>query len=185
MTPNLLPPKEKEILFKDQLKRLVIILGCETFIFLLCLFLVLSSIKFYILGETSSQKFFLNQAEAQNKSSDFSIFKRIISISNQDIFRTEFFRAKQAYFSSAMDILLGVERPQGLYFTNLFLDNVQDKKIKVVITGTSSTRDSMLVYKKNIELEKRIKSIFFSPESWISPKDVNFNISFEISENEN
>lgn len=183
--PNLLPPEEKEILFKSQQKKLAVILGSEIFIFLLCLFFVAFSIKFFIMGETSSQKFFLQQAEAQDKSSDFSVFKEMMAKYNKDLLKIISFRQEQVHFSGATDILLRVQKPPGLYFSSLFLDNVEGKKIKAVITGVSGTRDDLLLYKKNLEAEKKIKNIFFSPDSWVSPKNANFNISLEIAGDEN
>lgn len=181
---NLLPPEEKEILLKEQLKRSVIILGSEITFLLVCLILILFSVKFYILGQSVSQKFYLEQLQLDAKFSELSGFKDIALQYNQYLARMDSFYQNQAYTSSALGVLLDIERPEGLYFTNLsFSDDPANKKVKIVISGQSGTRDNLMAFKKNIEAQSQVKNVSFSPESWISQKNVNFSINLEVPKN--
>jgi len=38
----------------------------------------------------------------------------------------------------------------------------------------------MLVYKEELEKQKNIKDIYFSPDSWINQTNVNFNITLKL-----
>lgn len=180
---NLLPPNEKKFLFQERKKRLFIVLSIELSVFLICVLLVLLAIEFYILGEANSQNFLLQQAQVQNQSSDFSNFKDIILNYNKKLILIDSFYKNRKFMNGALDILLGVRRPSGLYFTNLSLQSQQQsEKIKVNIAGTSATRDDLLLFKKNIEAERKIENINFSPESWISQKNINFNVTLDIAD---
>ena len=60
---NLLPPEEKEKLSSKRGEKLIAILVITVLVFLICLILILSSIKIYITAEANSQKIILEQAE--------------------------------------------------------------------------------------------------------------------------
>lgn len=179
---NLLPPEEKKFLLKEQQKRLLIVLSIEIAVFLVCLLLVLLAIQFYISGEVSYQSFFLQQVQIGNKSSDFSDSKKIILKYNKELVLIDAFYKEQKSMNSALDILLEVQRPDGLYFNNLSLQSEQQAdKIKVNIAGLSNTRDNLLILKNNIDEEKRIKNVSFSPGSWVNQKNINFDVALDIS----
>jgi hypothetical protein len=82
-----------------------------------------------------------------------------------------------------LKIISQIQRPAGLYFTDLSLER-QDSKIKVIISGFSKDRESVLTFKQNIESESKINNLSFSQESWIKPIDVNFHLTFEILKDE-
>jgi len=69
---NILPPKEKEYLRLEQAKKIVIILGFAAIVSLICLLLILLSIKYYILSAAGSQKFILQESEKMYQASDFA-----------------------------------------------------------------------------------------------------------------
>jgi Tfp pilus assembly protein PilN len=177
---NLLPLEEKQKLLSKKKEKLTMILGIIVLVFLVCLTLVLLSIKFYILAETDSQKNILEQTQKENQTPDSANFNGIIQKYNGILTQIDSFYKKEIYFNQALDIISSVESPAGLYLTNLSLKRDESGKIKVNVSGTSDTRDNLLLFKKNIEGDTEIKNSYFSPESWISPKNVNFSLSFEI-----
>lgn len=181
---NLLPPEEKEKLLLEQIKKLIIILGSAALIILVCLILILSSIKFYILAEVNSQKIILEQAEKKYQTPDLSTVENLVQKYNKTLLQLKSFYKEETYFSKALKTISEIQRPEGVYLTNLSLNRKENPaKIEVTVSGISDTRENLLLFKKNVEEEEKIKNSYFSPQSWISPKDVNFSLTFEIFNN--
>ena len=180
---NLLPPEEKEKLFLKKREKLIAILGITVLVSLVCLILILSSIKLYVVAEASSQKIILEQAEKKYQTPNFLNFKIIIQKYNKIIVQLRAFYEQKLYFSQALKIISNIQRPEGLYLTELSLNRDENKKIKVTAAGISDSRENLLLFKKNIEEDKKIENSYFSPENWTNPKNINFNLTFEISNN--
>ena len=178
---NLLPPKEKEYLFLERNRKLVIILGYITIISLICLALVLFSLKFYILGQLNRQKNILDITETKYQTSDFSFYNNLIKKYNTDLVKANTFYKKEIYFSDVIKTILDIQRPDGLFFNDMSIKySEEDNKIKTTISGISNTRDNLLIFKNNIENNNKIENIYFPPNSWIKTKNINFYITFEI-----
>lgn len=178
---NLLPPAEKKILALERRKRLSVILCFEFLTFLVCILLVLLAIEFYILGEIAEQNSLLYQVGDEKRSSEFLYFKDTLQDYNRKLILISSFLDEQRFSGNALRILLSVERPSGLSFTGLSMQP-KDKsdRMKVSISGISDTRDNLLIFKDNIESEKGIENANFSPECWISPKDIKFSLTLDI-----
>lgn len=182
---NLLPPKEREVIYSEQIKNLITVLGCMAMISLICFALILLSIKFYILSDVSSQKFIFQEAEKKYQSSIIASYKDIIQKYNIISPYVLSFYKKNLYFSDILNVISEIERPQGLYFTKLFLDGkTSENNVKISISGVSSTRENLLLFQKNLQQEPRFKNISFSTNSWISPVNANFNLNLEFPQND-
>lgn len=179
---NLLPQKEKEERSFEQAKKLEIILEAIVLISVVCLILVLLSVDFYILGESVSRKFILKQAESQYKTTDFLKYKNILQGYNKNIAKVDSFYKNEAPIGSAIKKVAEIERPAGVYFNSLSLNRGENNnRIQVSISGNSDTRDNLLIFKRNIEKEDGVSNSNFSPESWINPTAISFNLTFEIN----
>lgn len=178
---NLLPNFEKRLLAQERRKRLFIVLFSEFLVFLVCMVLVLLAIVFYGLTEVTSQNFLLEQAKNESQSSEFLYFENVMQDYNQKLVLVDSFYKNKKSLLGALNALLSAERPAGLYFSKFSLqaDN-QTGNIKVVITGASNTRENLIIFKNNIEAESKIKNIVFSPDSWIRQKDIIFNLTLNI-----
>lgn len=180
---NLLPPEQKQSLFLEQTRKLVIVLGSMAIISLLCLILVLLSVRLYAESEAFAQKTIFSSQESNFKTADASALKEKIQRYNSTISVVDSFYSNQATIANALKTVTQIEKPSALYFKNLSLvSNLAQKNVEVVLTGFSNNRDSLLVFKKNLELEKSVKEIIFSPESWISAEDVDFYVTFKVSQ---
>lgn len=178
---NLLPPSEKKFLAKERQKKLFIVLCFELFVFLICILLVMLAVEFYILGELSSQEFLLQQSELENKMPEFSRFENMIKDYNDKLVLAESFLNKQKLTGGALNILLNIKRPAGVYFTKFSMQtHEQSGRVKTVINGFSDTRDNLTVFKNNIESIKEIENINFSPEAWLNPKNISFSLTIDI-----
>jgi len=181
---NLLPIEEKERLALDRIKKLVVILGFAILAAVISLILVLLSVKFYILGEAVSQKFILEQAKNRYQTPDFLVYNSLLQGYNKDIVQIESFNKNKVQFSSAIRNILEAKRPAGVSFLDISLAKAKNfGKIEAKLFGASDTRDNLLLFKKSLEESASIQSPNFSPESWISPKDINFYLTFEVNGN--
>jgi hypothetical protein len=178
---NLLPSEEKEKILLKKKEKLITILGTTVLVSLICLILILASIKIYIASETDSLKIVLEQAEKEYQTPDFLNFKDIVQKYNKIVIQLENFYEQKLYFSQALETISNIQRPEGLYLTDLSFSKNENKKIKVTVAGISDSRENLLVFKKSIEETQKIENPYFSPETWTKPENINFNLSFEIS----
>jgi len=178
---NLLPQKEKQELLFLKNRNLVIVLGSITMIFLICLSLVLLSLKFYILQKVSLEKSILDDTESEYQTDNFLLLLESINQYNKSLSRADSFYKKQLYFSSALKEVAGIQRSQSLRFDSIVLEkNSEDDKIKANIYGISSNRDALLAFKENIEKQDGFVNVYIPPDNLVKPTNVNFNLSFEI-----
>lgn len=170
----------------DRIKSLVIILCTIVLVSLICLVLILLSVKFSVLSEASYQKSILEQAAAEYQFADSTKLKESIKKYNEIMPEVLSFYQKEIYFSEAAAIISEIPRPEGVYFTSVFLDGQKyEGEIEANISGISNTRDNLILFKKNIEIQKGVKNVFFSPESWINPTNIKFKLTFVIAQNGN
>jgi hypothetical protein len=181
---NLLPFEEKNRLILQKKEKMSIVIGLAVLISLICMILILLSIKFYIMSEADYQKSLLLQAEQQNQNKDGEILSGLTRLYNANLAQLASFYKKEIYFSSAVEIITNVEKPDGVKMLNFSIDRLPSGKIQMSVAGASDTRDNLLIFKQNIENEKKISDPKFSAESWISPKNANFSLTFQINENE-
>lgn len=177
---NLLPPKEKEELRLENNIKLVIVLGNIFIISLICLSLVLFSLKFYILTRVSSQDYELLEAEKKYKTPDFISLKQIIQQSNETIIKVDNFYKKDNHIWGTLETILELQRPSGVYFTSIVINRKkEDAKHKVSIYGASDNRDNLLIFKNNIERNEQIENLNFPASNWLKPNNIDFSLTFE------
>ncbi len=176
---NLLPPQEQEELLVLKNKKLVIILGTVIVTSLIGFTLVLLSLKFYVLENIRYHQSIIstlnNNAEAPNLSS----LKTTIQKYNTLFTSVEAFYKNEMYVSDALVSVLQISRPKGLYFTGLFAEKAENA-VSMSISGISDTRDSLLLFKQNLEDGKRLRNVYFPPDSWIKPTNINFYITLQV-----
>lgn len=178
---NLLPPSEQKELLVRKNEKLAIVLGSTFSISMVCLILVLFSLRFYILGEVVSQSIILDNIQKKYQTPNFLSLKGFIQKYNSALIKVDSFYKKEIYFSDALKTISNIQKPKGLYLTNVSVSKIkEDNKMVVAISGVSDTRNNLLIFKNNLEDEKKIKNIHFPPDYWTKPVDVNFNLTFEI-----
>ncbi len=179
---NLLPPAVKQKLALEHQKNVVIILGLTILIPLICLVLLLLSIKTYISAEVNYQKNTLEQSQKISQDPEFTEFGETIKRGNASLIQLKNFYKKQIYISNALHLISGIDRPENLYFTSLNLHQIEPLAFKVTISGFSQSREDLLVFQKNIQQKKEIENVVFLPESWINPNHTPFYLTFEIEQ---
>lgn len=174
---NLLGQKEKDELVLIRAKNLAIILGNVVLISLVCLALILLSVKFYILVRIAGQTdVSLGRADesAENLKYAMQKYNAIMPLALS-------FYENEVHYSDILDAISKIKRPEGLYFKSIFIDGQKDPgKIKAGIAGFSKTRESLLQFKNDFSGQEGIENIYFAPESWINSTNVSFSLTFDI-----
>lgn len=178
---NLLPPEEKSILFRRRTEKLVAVLSFVVLIPILCLIILLIASKFYVLSEIVHQTEILQEKKNRHSDSDSAVLGEAISNYNNLLSRAESLYKDRLYASQALKIILGAERPEGVYFKRISAKREERGKMSVEISGDSRDRDSLLLFKKNIENQSAISDVSLSPSSLVKQQNVNFTINFKVS----
>ncbi len=169
------------MLLAEKTKRMIAVLGVSIIIPLVCFILILLSIKLYIFAEVNSEKVVLDQIKNKYQTSDFLTFKNTIKKGNEALANASEFYQKEIYVTKILKTMSLISRPKSLYITDFSLNRDKNKKIKVIISGFSGSREDLITFKKNIDDTQVIENPSFSPESWVSPDNITFHLTFEIS----
>lgn len=175
---NLLPQKDKDELLLLRIKNLALVFSGIILIFLICLILVLLSMKFYLLTQVDYQKFLLETTQKKYETPEISNYKAIIKKYNDSLPLVLNFYKNEKYFSDVLAIISEIPRPNGLIFTSILLR----EQNKISISGTSNTRADTIVFQKSLESQPKIKNVSFSANSWINAVNNNFDITLEYGD---
>ena len=180
---NLLPQKEKQDLVFQKKLNLTIVLASITVVFFICLSLVLLSLDFYILQQSSSQDGALDDVKSKYQTAEFSTLLDSLKSYNLVLGKAYGFYKNQTYSTDILRTVFAVDRPEGVTFNNIVIDQkAVDKLVKVSISGLSLTRDDLILLKNSMEDQSNIKNVILPPGSLVKPSNVNFDITFEVDE---
>jgi len=169
---NLLPPQQKQKILQDEKYRLVLILGAVFLLFLICLSLVLLSLKIHIGAQVAPQEIIENPQTQQ--------FETKISLANKNLSKINTFYKNQPNLTKVLE-MVSVALPQNVNLTVFSLNPVakEENKFQVSLIGTSIDRETLFEFKKNLEEESVFEDVYFPPASWVDP--TNFTVTFKIS----
>jgi len=172
---NLLPPKYKEELKREENFNLLFILEILFLAFSISLTLVLFSIKFHLAGVVEEQKIFY---EGKNK--EFSQLKSVeseLNSINKTLVKVDSFYKEQFELT---DFLERISKflPPGIYLTSF---SYEEGEKKINLSGFSSTVKQLLEFKNILEKQSDFKEVVFPTTVWLQLKDIDFNISFKIN----
>lgn len=168
---NLLPPLQKEELFREQRYKLLLIWGLSIIIFLITLSLLLFSISTFISGKAQEEKIAI-PPELQDSE------KEITQI-NKSLRNLNSFYNKQPDFGELLERIYKM-LPPDVYLTSLSLNfSEKEESFSVSLQGFSPTRELLSQLKRNLESEPGFKDIDFPPLNWVKPDKIDFNLSFK------
>ncbi len=178
---NLLPDSFKEDLRKEyKLRRYIIIL-------LFISFVQLSSLVFLFPSwATSSYKEEAITAEvekmnqADNVSNSNSIRSSIRSL-NKDLSLFDSY-LKYTKAMPFFDVILS-KKTSSIRITNMTYSSVSTSTATINLQGFSSTRDSLVNFKKNLDDSKAFINVDLPISNYAKDKDINFSMSLTISQN--
>lgn len=180
---NLLPLTEKENLLLEKKKRIAIILWILVLFFLICLILILFSIKIYIQSQVESQRTLLVEAEKEFEQSEIQELRAKINSINSTLTKLDSFYQEKIYFSQVLEEI-SATLPQGMYLTGFSVIPPLNKEngIKVSLSGFAPTVEHLIELKNNLDEDPNFKETSFPPENWVNPEDIDFFITFKINE---
>jgi Tfp pilus assembly protein PilN len=177
---NLLPPQEKEILRQEEKYKSASILGILFLVFLICLILILFSIKISISGEVEAQKILLSQEEERFKGTQTQNLEEKIISSNQILSKLNSFYYSQISLTGVLE-KISRSLPSGVYLTTFnFSSGAPSGSGQISLSGFSPNREILLEFKKNLEKEENFQEIYFPPSNWVKPTDIDFLVTFQI-----
>ncbi len=187
---NLLPEKEKRVLSIEQIWRKVFLCLVFSLVFLAFLILILFFLRTYIYSEASSLKDIVLEKEAELGASEFQGFKKTIEGANQNFSRTKKFWQDQIFITPVFEKLSALTQ-ETIYFTSFSFKKIfQEKKTdgrkeeifaEIYISGWAQNRESLFLFKNNLEREGSFQEVNFSLESWVRPTNVNFSLSLRFN----
>jgi len=184
---NLLPEKEKKELIMDEIWQKIFVWLIFILIFFAFLIFILFSLKLYISAKSNSLANLISQKEKELKVSGFQDYKQTIEKANEDLFKIEKLRKKQILVSPIFERLSDLT-PDSIYFTDFSFqkDSRKEKSsskeeifAEIHISGWAETREDLFFFKNKLEAEENFKKVYFSPNSWVKPVNVEFSLSFE------
>lgn len=188
---NLLPKEDKRTLLVERNKKITVILCFLLSFFIVCLILILFSIKIYVNGQIDTKKIFLAESEKQLLQSEAQELEDKIKTANESFKKLNSFYSKSQYFSEVLQKISDIF-PSSFYATNISMRlNVSEvnedpnnlgsvlitkRNVLVNLSGFASTREELLIFKEN--LEKSFEDVLFPPSNWVDKKNINFYITF-------
>lgn len=178
---NLLPIKQKQRLLEEENFRLTLILGTLFLCFLICLSLILFLIKNYTLWDLEAEKILFQQKEktlSLNKDLEKEIKESNVFLSDLDSFYQE-----TTSITRLLETINSTLAPR-VYFTgfDFALPKIKGKnKPRISINGFCPDRETLLTFQENLKKEQSFSGVYFSPESWVAPENVDFDVSFRLN----
>lgn len=174
---NLLPLRYKVEIKEEENLRVVIILEFLFLVFLISLVLILFSIKIYLQNQVDSLKIITSQEEKVSQTSEIKGLRDKIIGANQSISELKSFYQNQI---SSVEILKKVSNalPALIYLETL---SWQPTSGQITISGFSPTRELLFALKNNLEAEKGFSGVYFPPDNWLEPRDIDFSANFKIN----
>jgi len=174
---NLLPLEQKEELKREEKWKLTLILGIIFLIFLLCLFLILLSIRINVSSELEAQKNLSALEEGRFKTPEIQQFQEQITLLNENLLGINSFYQDQSSLTKVLE-KISATIPSTIHLTRL---SWQKENFQVELSGRASLREDLFELKNNLEKEKDFKDVYFPPSDWIKPKDVDFYVTFKAT----
>ena len=178
---NLLPPEAKKDLKEEENWKLYLTLSFLIFVFFISFSLILLSVKNFISGESESQRILLEQGERELINPQLNNLQiNLVNFNNSFLKINKFY--KEQFNSAEILTQLSEIIPTGIRFTNLSISRSgkEMNEINFSISGFSSDRATLLIFKEKLEKEENFEDINFPPSNWANPIDIDFNINFKI-----
>jgi len=167
---NLLPPQQIKELKEEENLRIILNLFILALLFLFSFFLILLSIKFYLMSILESQKTFLEKEEKI-----LEVEKEIKNYNQTLVKINDFFEKKIFIFPKIEEFFEKI--PNDILLSELEVKIDKKGEIYFSITAFSKTRSSLLEFIKT--LKENYKEVSFSPEILLKEAEIDFSMSFK------
>jgi len=172
---NLLPENEKREFALSLIQKKVCFILSFILLALLFLMLLLYVLGLYVKSIVDDYKDLVLAQEQQFKEAAYHQTKEQILNTNQQLAMASRFWQDRAKMTAVLEKLSEVT-PASIYFTSF-----AESQEKVAVAGFAQTRDSLFNFKNDLEAEEMFSEVYFSPSSWVKPRDINFSLTFKIN----
>lgn len=173
---NLLPQEQKEELLKEEKLKIILVLGVVIMSVFISQILLLFLIKNYIAVDLEIQKIYSKERERELNVPALKELENKIKASDLVFAKLDSFYRSQIKTTAILE-KISQSLPEGLYLTSL---NFNSKSSQASLAGFTSSREKLLNLRENLEKEKAFGDIYFPPENWVTPVDINFNVVFKV-----
>jgi len=180
MPINLLPEQEKIYLKNEDILKKISIILLFVLIAVFFLIFIFFFLKLFFLAKIESSQKQIFQIEKELKSDLFQNFQKTIEEKNQDLFQIQTFRKKQIFIAPIFEKIFSLITPGSIYFTDFSFQKNFNGQIH--FSGWVRNRQELFYFKKDIESKKDFKEVYFSPDSWVKPTDIDFSLNFQTNE---
>ena len=141
---------------------------------MISLVLILFSVKTYTKSRVESIGVIAKVEEKNLQTSEIQELREKIISANQAILKLNLF------YRSRINLVETIENiskilPAGIKLTTL---SWQKKNSQIAVSGLALTREDLFELKKN--LEEKFTEIYFPPQNWIEPANINFQATFKL-----
>lgn len=173
---NILPAKEKEILQMEEKKKTILILEILSFIFLLCLVLILASMEIYVSGQAEAARIIFEQEQKEFEVSEIKDFSEKIKLANETFANLDSFYKNQVKLTEILEETSKI-LPEGIQLSNF---SYQKNTLEVNLFGFSQNREILIKFKEKLEQGEKFEEVYFPSSCWIKPADIDFNSKFKF-----
>jgi Tfp pilus assembly protein PilN len=170
---NLLPPYWKRKLEEEGLFKTVAIMGTVFAMSATAFVLMLALVRIYFSIELKYAQIAAEEKEKEMEILNVKATEDEISSRNQFVAKVKNFYASQAPVAGMIG-LVARALPEGVTLSSLSLSGST-----VHLTGFSPDRNSLVVFKSNLEKDPSFKNIVFPPENWLMAQNISFSINLE------
>jgi hypothetical protein len=166
----------------------VLILGGAAIFLTVCLILILMSLNFYLLGNLVYEKESLQSLEKQYQTDEFVTQRDFLRRYGLVLRAANHFYQHTLFASDILAFAASIQQPAQVAVTDINIERISDKAaFKVMVNGTSQTREALLNFKQILEVSTEqnsgtITHIDFPAENWIKPTNIRFRFSYEYED---
>ena len=172
---NLLPQQWQKNLENEKNFKTVTILGIVMVSALAAFVLMLSLVRIFYSVEFDAGQTALAEKDQEVKIFNVEPTEKTINFNDGLILKIGDFYKNKIRITEVFG-QIAASLPAGVSLTNF-----EYSPDKIDLSGIASDRDSLVVFRDNLENNPNLKNIIFPPENWLTAKDINFNIILEYA----
>lgn len=171
---NLLPSYWQKKLDEEEFFGAVIILGIVIAAASLSFILMLLLARVYFSIELKEAQIVLDEKKKEMEIYGIAAAENNISSYNKFILKAKEFYNNQVLITEIIKLITGI-LPDGITLSEFGIssDNV------INLSGFSRDRNSLILFKSNLEKESSFSNVIFPPENWLMAQDIIFDINLK------
>lgn len=177
MNVNLLPFPEKRRIFHQKLLNLIL-----NFELLFLIFLIFLNFNLFLFEKYLKKEIEIKRIEVEKIKKELFLLRdttnKMKELTNLTTKALSFYQDQRFGFEILNEIINTL--PEGISFSAIEISYPKTDYFLISISGRAKSRETLISFKKNLEQKKDFFEIFFTPESWLKPQNLEFFLSLKI-----